>query len=406
MPPGRFADRRTFCDNRPVSEPTVVVIHYAEVGLKGGNRRWFEERLRDNVARMLEGSAGGSVKRERGRLVAALDGSDGAEVEEALARVGRVPGVAWFAPARLVPADLEAVTGEAVARAREGRGSFAVATRRADKRFPLNSMEVNRHVGAAIAVATGRPVDLTEPDDTYGIEIADTGAFVFEARRRGIGGLPVGSSGRVVTLLSGGIDSPVAAWRMMTRGCRVLGVHFFNNAFGGEGVLEKLDLLGEALARYQGRFHLKVVPFEDLQRAIVAAVPPDHRMILYRRAMLRLADRIRSREKAKALVTGDSVGQVASQTLDNLAAVYSAVPGPVLAPLCGEDKAATIETARRIGTYEPSILPHQDCCSFLIAPHPVTKAKRAEVEEMEASIEWGTLVEEAMQGVTTRSYGR
>jgi thiamine biosynthesis protein ThiI len=267
-------------------------------------------------------------------------------------------------------------------------------------------MEVNRVVGAAVVEATGRRVDLEEPSSVYGIEIAAKRAFVFGERRPGPGGLPVGTSGKVVALISGGIDSPVAAWRMMRRGCRVLGVHFLNASIGGEGVREKLDLLGEALARWQGRFTLRIVPFEALQRAIVAAVPADHRMIVYRRTMLRLADRVREREGAKALVTGDSVGQVASQTLDNLACAYAAVRGPVLSPLCAAEKTEIIDRARRIGTYEASILPHQDCCSFLIAEHPETKSVLREVEEMERGIAWGDLQEEALQGTETLVYPR
>jgi len=317
-----------------------------------------------------------------------------------------MPGVAWYAAARQVEPAIEAIEAEAVSRARGGGGggTFRVDARRADKRFPLTSMEVNRRVGAAIQAATGRPVDLDAPGDTYGIEIAAKGAFVWHERREGVGGLPVGTSGKVVALISGGLDSPVASWRMMRRGCRVLGVHFLNRAAGGEGVEEKLDLLGAVLARTQGAFTLRIVPFEPLQRAIVAAVPADHRMVVYRRTMLRLADRVRAREGAKALVTGDSVGQVASQTLENLAVAYAAVPGLVLAPLCGEEKTAIVDEARRIGTYEASILPYPDCCSFLIDPHPETRARREAVEEMERGVEWGDLPERAIQESGVRKY--
>ena len=380
---------------------TVLVIHYAEIGLKGGNRPWFESRLAEDLRARLKVVPGARVRRERGRLVVSLDEGS---AESAADLVSRTPGVAWFAVARAVERTAEAVETEVVAHARAGAGSFAVDTKRSDKRFPLTSMELNRQVGAAVVAATGRKVDLTAPDQVYGIEIAPERAFVFEARRRGPGGLPAGSSGRVVALLSGGIDSPVAAWRMMVRGCRVVGVHFLNDAVDTAGVKEKLDLLGAALARWQGRFHLRVVPFGALQRAIVAAVPSDHRMLVYRRTMLRLAERVRIESKAKALVTGDSVGQVASQTLDNLRCVYSAVPGPVLSPLCGDDKVSIIDQARRIGTYEASILPHDDCCSFLVAPHPATRAKLEEVEAMEKSVAFGTLLEDALAAAETRTY--
>ncbi len=387
----------------PVSTP-VLVVHYAEIALKGGNRAWFEQRLREDLAERLKAVPGARVRRERGRLVVALEDAAPGDLDRALDLVAHVPGVAWFAAARLVPREADAVEAEVVALARAGSGSFAVDTRRADKTFPLTSMELNRRVGAAVVEATGRRVDLTHPDQVYGVEISEKGAFDFDARRQGPGGLPVGTAGRVVALISGGIDSPVAAWKMIRRGCRVLGVHFLNDAVGTEGVREKLDLLGEALARWQGRFAIRIVPFGALQRAIVAAVPADHRMLVYRRTMLRLADRIREEEGAKALVTGDSVGQVASQTLDNLACVYGAVPGPVLSPLAGEEKTETIATARLIGTYEPSILPHADCCSFLVAEHPVTRGRVRDVERMEASVAWGTLLAEALRAVETREY--
>jgi thiamine biosynthesis protein ThiI len=382
---------------------SVIVVHYAEIALKGGNRPWFEARLREDLATRLKAVPGAKVRRERGRMVVELEDAAPADLERALDVVAHVPGIAWFAPAREVERDVAVLEAEVVGRARAGRGSFAVDTKRADKTFPLTSMEMNRKVGAAVVEATGRRVDLTHPDDVYGIEIAHKRAFVWDARRAGPGGLPVGTAGRVVALISGGIDSPVAAWKMMRRGCRVLGVHFLNDAVGTEGVREKIDLLGEALARWQGRFPLRIVPFGALQRAIVAAVPADHRMIVYRRTMLRLADRIRSKEGAKAIVTGDSVGQVASQTLDNLQCAYAAVPGPVLSPLAGDEKTETIATARRIGTYEPSILPHEDCCSFLVAEHPATKGVLREVEAMEKSVAWGTLLEEALEAAETRN---
>jgi len=384
----------------------VLVVHYAEIALKGGNRPWFEARLKENLARALAGTPATRIRRERGRIVVEMGPGDDAALAGALDRVGRVFGVAWFAAAREVEPAMEVLEREVVARAKSGTGTFRLEARRADKQFPLTSMEVNRVLGAAVVAATGRPVDLEEPRDTYGVEIDRGRAFVFDARREGPGGLPVGTSGKVVALLSGGIDSPVAAWRMMRRGCRVLGVHFYNNAAGGgEGVKEKLDLLGAALALWQGRLVLRIVPFEALQRAIVAAVPADHRMIVYRRAMLRIADRLRAAERAKAIVTGDSVGQVASQTLENLAAVYSAVPGPILAPLAGDEKTEIIATARRIGTYGPSILPHEDCCSFLLAEHPVTRADPRKVEAMERAVAWGDLAAKALQDAEVRAYG-
>jgi thiamine biosynthesis protein ThiI len=385
----------------------VVVLHYDEIALKGGNRPWFESRLRENLDRAMEGTRAGRVRKERGRMIlpVAADASD-EDRADILARIGRVPGVAWYSEATESPRDIEALTTEVVSRARGATGTFRVETRRADKRYPMTSVDVNRAVGAAVVVATGRTVRLKDPDDTYGIEIGNNTAFIYSVRLPGLGGLPVGTAGRVVALLSGGIDSPVAAFRMMRRGCRVDGVHFLNAGLDPEGVLDKLDLIGNALCRFQGTFRLHVVPFDDLQRAIIAAVPSDHRMLVYRRTMLRLANRIRADRRALALVTGDSVGQVASQTLENIGVVYAAVTGPVLPPLCGMEKAEIIAEARRIGTYEASILPHQDCCSFMVSPHPETRARLPRVVEMEAAVAWGTLDREALQRSEVRSYPR
>ena len=383
---------------------TVFVVHYNEIALKGGNRGFFEGRLRDNLKEALKPFGPSGVRRERGRMVVVLEGASPEAAEGARGANNPTPRRPRLAGADEVAREIGAIEAAVVERARGAAGSFAVDTRRADKTFPMDSMEVNRRVGAAVVGATGRKVDLTSPDDVLGIEIAQKGAFVLGARNAGPGGLPVGSSGRVVALLSGGIDSPVAAWRMMKRGCRVVGVHFFNNAAGGEAVLEKIDLLAGALARWQGRITVRIVPFERLQRAIVAAVPADHRMIVYRRTMLRLADRVREAERAGALVTGDSVGQVASQTLENLGCAYAAVRGPVLAPLSGMEKEEIIADARRIGTFEASCLPHEDCCSFLIDPHPATKARLHEVVAMEKAVAWEGLVEEAMAGIEARAY--
>ncbi len=384
---------------------TVIVVHYNEIALKGGNRAWFEARLRDDIASRVAGIPRAKVRRERGRIVVAFEDAPPEAVAGALERLARTPGIAWFSAARAVPLAIEDIEAECVRRGRESAGTFKVETRRADKSFPMNSMQVNQRIGGAVVAATGRKVDLGEPETVIGVEIDAKRAFVFHERLEGPGGLPTGTAGKVLALFSGGIDSPVAAWRMMRRGCRVLGVHFLNASIGGDGVIEKLDLLGAALARWQGRFTLRIVPFEPLQRAIVAAVPGDHRMIVYRRTMLRIAERIRVVEKGKALVTGDSVGQVASQTLDNLACAYAAVPGPVLAPLCAAEKEEIVARARLIGTYEASILPHQDCCSFLISEHPATRADLREVEEMEKAVAWGGLLEEALRAAEIRTYG-
>jgi thiamine biosynthesis protein ThiI len=215
-------------------------------------------------------------------------------------------------------------------------------------------------------------------------------------RVEGPGGLPVGVSGRVVALLSGGIDSPVASHRMMVRGCSVIGLHLWNRTFSGDGVRDKLLDLGRALAPYQGRFRLHFVPFEDIQQELIAMAPAPLRMLLYRRAMLRVANHVRRIERADATVTGDAVGQVASQTLSNLATVYEAGAPPILSPLCGARKRDIVDEARRIGTYEISIRPGDDCCGLLVARHPATSSRLEDLRAIEAECALEERITEAL----------
>lgn len=378
-----------------------LVVHYAEIGLKGGNRHRFERRLADRLREGLH-SAGLDVRipYQSGRfLVRLADDASEADHVRALEVVRRIPGVAYASPGVAVPPDLDAMR-VAAADALEAAppGSFKVETRRSDKRFPLNSIEISKAVAPACVERTGRPVDVHTPDVTVQLEVTDGGAYVSARRVPGPGGLPVGSSNRLLSFLSGGLDSVVATWMMIRRGARVTAVHFHNRTHEGPAILEKLDDLCGVLAWSAGRMRLAIVPFESCQRAIVGVVPAAYRMIVYRRAMFRIADRIASEEKALGLVTGDSLGQVASQTAENLRTIHAAATLPVYTPLVGSDKTEIIERARAIGTYDISVRPHSDCCSFLIARHPATRSRPEEVEAMEAPLDWGAIVEEAAAG--------
>jgi thiamine biosynthesis protein ThiI len=375
-----------------------VVARYAEIGLKGGNRRPFERRLADRLREALK-NAGlpARVLPMQGRFVALVE--DPALAERALTVLARIPGVANVAPVRVVAADLQAIE-EAAAQALADAppGSFKLEARRSDKRFPLDSIGICRRVGAACEKASGRAVDVHAPAVTVRIEVLQGSALVSGAPRAGPGGLPVGSSGRLLAFLSGGLDSPVAAWQMLRRGARVTAVHFWNRTHQGPAVREKCEDLGRILARAAGSLPLVVVPFEACQRAIVAAVPPRLRMIVYRRAMFRIGAVLARPEKALGFVTGDSLGQVASQTAENLRAIHAAATLPVYAPLIGSDKVEIVERARAIGTYDVSIRPHADCCSFLIAPHPETRCRLEAVEDVEREVPWDGLVAEAASG--------
>ena len=381
-----------------------ALLHFGEIGTKGQNRRAFEERLVTNVRRLLAPVAAADLRRESARVRLSLASIPEDRRDELLRLVALQPGIAWLSPAVRTAPDLDAICAAAAACAARRSGIFAVRARRADKRLPFDSPEIQRRAGAAIASATGRRVDLTSPDDTYVVEVDAKSAYVLDARIDGPDGLPVGMAGKVVSLLSGGLDSPVATWRMMVRGCEVVGLHLWNRGYSGEGVREKVLDLGRALARHQGRFRLVLVPFDDIQREIVAAAPADVRMLLYRRAMLRVAAEVKRASGSDGIVVGDSVSQVASQTLSNMASVYGAVEPPVLAPLHGSLKRDTIDLARRIGTFEISTRPGDDCCSLLVARHPRTTSDPAEIAAIESRYDLAALVTTACSQRETHDF--
>ncbi|MCZ6603339.1 MAG: tRNA 4-thiouridine(8) synthase ThiI [Planctomycetota bacterium] len=360
----------------------VILVHYGEIALKGKNRPLFERAFRDNLERAGKHLGARTPRRGSGHFVVPIEA--GADPRALAACLVRVPGVAWLAAARTCSHDPDAIGAQVLEMAtRDGDGSFRIDARRSNKDYPLTSMDLNRQVGAQVVSATGRPVDLTTPKSTYGIEVGYRHTYIFSERLTGVGGLPVGVSGTLISLLSGGIDSPVAAWKMMKRGCRIAFVHFFNDTEGRGGVREKIEDLVRILSSTQGPSRLHVVPFGEVQRRIIQFVPAKYRMLVYRRLMFRLAEPIREKEGARGFVTGDSVGQVASQTLANMQVIYDASPVTVLSPLAGDNKEEIILTARKIGTYDTSILPYPDCCSYLISPHPATRASLEDVVALE-----------------------
>jgi thiamine biosynthesis protein ThiI len=349
-----------------------IVIHYSEIALKGKNRSQFEDALLRHVRAAL-GPLALDVRKQQGRLMCKpADHADPQQIREVLARI---PGIVNFSLGHSVPKDVDALGARAVRLLAESSfTSFGVKTKRTDKAFPMTSEEISRAVGAAILRGLdGKQVNLTDPDLWLYIELTGREAVLFTAKHAGPGGLPVGSCGSVMVSLSGGIDSPVAAYMLMKRGCRAIFAHIRNETQFTGGVTDKIEQLVATLTRYQLHSTLNMVPFGELQRRIIAFVPADYRMIIYRRAMMRILNRLAVREGAQAIVTGDAVGQVASQTLGNLHCIHAASPLPVLSPLVGMNKDETIAIARQIGTYQHSIEPYPDCCSFMIAPHPETR---------------------------------
>jgi thiamine biosynthesis protein ThiI len=369
----------------------VAVIHYHEISLKGGNRPLFLRRLESNLARATAGSGVRGVRRLPGRLV--LDLAPGADPAVVGARLATVFGIANFGIGVAVPPTLEAVK-EAMLALLAGRvfETFQIRARRTFKVFPMTSEAVNRALGALVLERFPTRVDLTRPALTVHVELLPREALVSVDRLPGPGGLPVGISGRVVALLSGGIDSPVAACRMQKRGCEVEFVHFHSVPYLADTSQKKARALVSELARRQFTARLWLVPFGEIQREVVLAVPPPLRVVVYRRLMARIAEALARRVGALALVTGESLGQVASQTLENLSRVTEAVSLPILRPLIGTDKEEIIREARAIGTYETSIEPDQDCCTLFVPAHPDTRASAEAIARAESRLDVAALV--------------
>ena len=362
-----------------------IVVHYQEIALKGNNRPWFVSRLARNLRTATRDAGVREVRVLMGRIELVLE--DGADWDLVRRRVEQVFGVANFARARSAPLDVDAIAQQILTDLGDRQAdSFRVSARRADKRFPLTSPQMEREIGGRIKEARGWRVDLSNPGLTIHVEALTDEAFYYFGKEPGAGGLPAGTSGRVACLLSGGIDSPVAAWRMMRRGCRVIFVHFHSYPILSRASQEKVRELVNVLTRFQYDSRLYLVPFGEIQQQVVLSVAPPLRVVIYRRLMMRIAEAIARRNRAQALVSGEVVGQVASQTLENLSSIDDVVKMPVLRPLIGMDKDEITAAAQRLGTYEISIIPDQDCCTLFTPRHPATKAKRWDVERAEAPL--------------------
>jgi thiamine biosynthesis protein ThiI len=380
------------------------VIHYGELALKGRNRPWFVKTLVRSIGHVLRDLPVVEVQSLVGRIAVTL--APQADWAEVRARLARLPGIGNFARAERVPADIETIAA-GVLRGLEGRqaSTFRVTARRADKRFPLSSPEIERLIGHRVQAQTGWPVDLSRPEMVIRIEVLTADAFYFFERERGAGGLPVGTGGKVMALLSGGIDSPVAAWRLIRRGCRAQFVHFHSYPILSSTSQEKARELVRTLTQHQLKSRLYLVPFGAIQQRVVVTVPPPLRVVIYRRLMLRIAERLAARAGAHALVTGDALGQVASQTVDNLAVVGRVATLPVLRPLIGMDKEEITADAERLGTYAISIIPDEDCCTLFTPRFPATRAAREPVEAAEQGLDVEGLIAEAIAATAVEDFG-
>jgi thiamine biosynthesis protein ThiI len=384
-----------------MTELRTILIRYDEIGLKGRNRKFFENCLLNNVKRVFNGLEGIRFRIPRGRIMIDAPSSLAGECAK---RLAFVPGIASFSIGHPVNPDFEEMATLGIKLIEPslrigGELKFCVRTQRTDKTFHKTSPEINFEVGSRImsALSTkGLVVNIKQAEVEIEIEIGCGETVLFDHRIPGVRGLPVGCSGNVLSLLSGGIDSPVASFFVMRRGCRVHFIFFDNQPFLGRGGLDKVLKLSKILNRYQSRGRVYVVPFQDIQVAIRDHCTPENRVVLYRRMMYRIAQKVAQKNKCLALVTGESLGQVASQTLENLAAVSCVVPMSVFRPLIGMDKQEIIAQARKIETYETSIEPAPDCCSVFMPSRPATKSRIDKLERDESRFQWEDLMQEAM----------
>lgn len=392
---------------------TVVVVHYHELWLKGRNRKFFLGKFLLALRRAFADFPAMRMRQPGDRVVMEF-GADAA-VETIVARLQHVLGIAYFAIARSVQRgssdDLQALCDVALKEvAPLGFSNFAVRAKRSDKSFPHRVDEIERRVGRYLLDqlrAAGRSlrVQLDDPEVTCRIEITPGPMLVYARRIPGTGGLPANTTGRMVCLLSGGFDSAVAAYKMMRRGAHVNFVHFWGGgARPGESSVHVARALVERLVRYQFTARLYLVPFEPIQREIVSSAPEQYRLLLYRRMMLRIAERVARRNHAQAIIAGDSLGQVASQTLQNMVAVGAASPMPVFRPLAGDDKQEILALARRIGTFEVSEEPFHDCCPLFLPRSPALYASGADLDEAETGLNVIELAKQALDASVLERY--
>ena len=376
---------------------SVIAVKYAEIHLKGLNRPFFEKKLVDNIKESLK-PLNAKVVREQGRLF--IYGIPAEETQAAAEKLQKVFGIHSICPAMSVEKDWDTICAEAIRQLRaEGEGkSFKVFARRADKRFPLTSEQICRELGGVIleAIPSWR-VDVHQPEVRLTVEIRQESAFIYTREIAGAGGMPVGTNGKAMLLISGGIDSPVAGHMIAKRGVYLDAIHFYSYPYTSERARDKVIELTRIVSGYAGTIHLYLVPFTEIQTTIYDKCPSSETTVLMRRLMMKIAERTALSSGCQALITGEAIGQVASQTMESLAVTDDAVAMPVFRPLIGFDKEEIVERAEKIGTFKTSILPYEDCCTVFVPQHPVTKPKVERLRESEALVDFEPLIAKAMQ---------
>ncbi|AIS52723.1 tRNA sulfurtransferase ThiI [Thermoanaerobacter kivui] len=363
----------------------VLLIKYGELALKGDNRSFFENKLVKNIKSALKDFKEVKVEKTHGRIYVECDG----DIEEVIERLKKIFGIVGITRAKKIGLNLEEIYEAAIELMREYQGkTFKVETKRSNKSFPYDSMEVSRRVGAAVLKnVKGLKVDVHNPDVLLNVEIREM-AFVYAGVIEGAKGLPLGTNGKATVLLSGGIDSPVAAWMMMKRGVEINAVYFHSPPYTSERAKDKVVDLCKVLSQYGQSIKLHVVYFTDLQLEIYEKCPAKFTTIIMRRMMMKIAEKIAKNTGSMALITGESLGQVASQTIESLYVTNASVSMPVFRPLIGMDKTEIIELAQKIGTFEISIRPYEDCCTIFVPKHPATKPTLEKVVEAEEKMDY------------------
>lgn len=380
-----------------------IICHYGEIGIKGKNRNFFEQALLNNIRRKLSEEIPGSFERAQkisGRIIIQLS-TKGMRNKKSVQKIlENIFGIVYFAFSAESVQDLETLKKDCLNLIQTGRHkTFRITAQRSKKDFPLTSQEINQEIGAYVVDKTKKKVNLKKPGINCFIEIVDQYAFLYSKKIKGAGGMPVGTGGKALVLLSGGIDSPVAAYYGLKRGIKTFFLHFHSIPYTSPASIEKVKKLASSLKKFQAPQEIFLIPFAEIQKEIMMKTPPKLRVVLYRRMMLKIAEKIAEKNNFLAIITGDSAGQVASQTLENIKAIEEAVVIPVLRPLIGFDKEEIIEKAKIIGTFEISILPHEDCCTRFIPKHPETKADIGEVKKAEKNLDTVKMVQEAIRNI-------
>ena len=386
----------------------VILVRYGEIILKGLNRPVFEDKLMNNIKKSLYGLGKVNIIRSQARIYIEPQMED-YDFDAAIEKLVKVFGIVSVSPALKINTDFDEIKqrslemikkllDEANYKTSESDITFKVETKRGDKRFPLQSPEISAQLGEYILDnIPGLKVDVHKPALTLYVEVREN-TYIYSVIIPSNGGLPVGTNGKALLLLSGGIDSPVAGWMMAKRGVEIEAVHFYSYPYTSERAKDKVIELGKILARYCNRINLYIVPFTEIQLEINEKCPQDQITIIMRRAMMVISEKLAVKTGAQALITGESMGQVASQTIQSLAVTNAAVKMPVFRPLIGMDKNEVIEIAKKIDTFETSILPYEDCCTVFVARHPKTRPRLEEIEKHEAGLQLAGLVEKAVDG--------